>query len=135
MFEELGREECVRLLASVRVGRFVFTTDGLPAIQPVNFVLEGERILFRTREGLKLVAIRAGTVVAFEVDEIDASTGAGWSVTVVGEARILDGSEAARFLDGVITTWAGGDRDEVVAISTPLVTGRRLIREPVSARR
>lgn len=135
MFEELDREECMRLLASVPVGRFVFTTGGLPAVQPVNFVLEGERIMFRTREGSKLVAVRAGTVVAFEADEIDASAGTGWSVTVVGEARVLDEPEATRYRNGVIRTWAGGVRDEIVAISTPLITGRRLIQPSASARR
>ena len=127
MFEELDREECLRLLASVPVGRLVFTLAGMPAVQPVNFVVDGERILFRTREGSKLVAIRAGTVVAFETDEIDPETGSGWSVTITGEARILDEPEATRYRNGRIRTWAGGIRDEVVAISTPLVTGRRLI--------
>lgn len=135
MFEELDREECLRLLASVPVGRLVFTLGGMPAVQPVNFVVDGERILFRTREGSKLVAIRAGTVVAFESDEIDAETGSGWSVTIVGEARILDEPEAGRYRDGRIRSWAGGVRDEIVAISTPLVTGRRLIPNPGSVRR
>lgn len=126
MTEELDREECLRLLASVPVGRIVFTVGGLPAVQPVNFVLEGERLLFRTRDGAKLVAVRSGTVVAFEADEIDTATGSGWSVTVVGEARILEEQEAAPYRDGGIVTWAGGRRDDVVEISTPLVTGRRL---------
>lgn len=129
MFEELDREECLRLLASVPVGRIVFTMGGMPAVQPVNFVVDGERVLFRTREGSKLVAIRAGTVVAFEADEIDSVSGSGWSVTIIGEARILDELEGAPYRNGRIHSWAGGVRDEIVAISTPLVTGRRLIPE------
>lgn len=112
MFEELDREKCM----------------------PVNFALDGERILFRTREGSKLVAIRAGTVVGFEVDEIDASTGAGWSVTVIGEARIPGEPEAVRYRDGAMRTWADGDRDEIVAISTRWSPDRRLVHEAVSAR-
>lgn len=135
MHEELDREECLRLLASAPVGRFVFTVGGLPAVQPVNFVLEGDRLLFRTREGSKLVAVRSGTVVAFEVDEIDRSTGSGWSVTIVGEARILDDPEAAPYRDGGITSWAGGVRDDIVSISTPMVTGRRLTHDLAYARR
>lgn len=127
MFEELDREESLRLLASAPVGRLVFTVGGLPAVQPVNFVLEGDRLLFRTREGSKLVAVRAGTVVAFEVDQIDSSTGSGWSVTVVGEARILDEPEAVPYRGSRrIMSWARGVRDDVVSISTPFVTGRRL---------
>lgn len=126
MLEEIDREECLRLVASVPVGRFVFTVDGLPAVQPVNFVLDGDRVLFRTREGAKLVAVRSGTVVAFEADEIDPATGSGWSVTVVGEARILDDPEAVPYRAGGIISWARGARDDVVAVSTPLVTGLRL---------
>jgi len=126
MPDELDREESLRLLGSVPVGRFVFTIDGLPAVQPVNFVLEGDRLLFRTREGTKLVAVRSGTVVAFEADDVDPSTGRGWSVTVVGEAQILDEPEAVPYREGGIVSWADGVRDDVVAVSTPLVTGRRL---------
>lgn len=135
MPQELDREESLRLLASVPVGRIVFTIDGLPAVQPVNFVLEDHRLLFRTREGSKLVAVRSGTVVAFEGDEVDTSTGNGWSVTIVGEARILDEPEAAPFRSSGIISWAVGVRDDVVEISTSLVTGRRLANGFAYARR
>jgi uncharacterized protein len=135
MRHELDREDSLRLLASVPVGRIVFTVGGLPAVQPVNFVLEDERLLFRTREGSKLVAVRSGTVVAFEADQIDTSTGSGWSVTIVGEARILDEPEATPYRNGGIISWAAGIRDDVVAISTPLVVGRRLTNGFVHARR
>ena len=39
--EILDREDCLGLLASVPLGRVVFTDRALPAIQPVNFVLDG----------------------------------------------------------------------------------------------
>lgn len=35
------RAECLSLLRTVPVGRIVFTECALPAIQPVNFTLDG----------------------------------------------------------------------------------------------
>lgn len=130
VLEQLDREECLRLLGTMPIGRFVFTSGGLPAIQPVNFVMDRGQIVFRTREGTKLVAVREGTVVAFEVDDIDTGTGTGWSVTVVGKAWILDEPEAADYRDGVIDSWAGGVRDDIVAITTTMLDGRRIRSRP-----
>ena len=35
--EILGRDQCLDLLRTVRVGRLVFTEQARPAVQPVNF--------------------------------------------------------------------------------------------------
>ena len=37
----LSPAECVELLATTPIGRVVFTDHALPAVQPVNFVLDG----------------------------------------------------------------------------------------------
>ncbi|MCA1836649.1 MAG: pyridoxamine 5'-phosphate oxidase family protein, partial [Actinobacteria bacterium] len=39
--DSAGRAECLRLLRTGSVGRIVFTEQALPAIQPVNFTIEG----------------------------------------------------------------------------------------------
>lgn len=41
-FRELGRQECLRLLAKAPVGRIVHTWHALPAVLPVNFALDGD---------------------------------------------------------------------------------------------
>jgi hypothetical protein len=41
--EQLGRDECLRLLGSVPIGRVAFTVDALPSVQPVTFVLHVSR--------------------------------------------------------------------------------------------
>lgn len=130
VLERLDREECLRLLATVPVGRFVFTLHGLPAVQPVNFVVDRGRIVFRTREGCRLVAAREGTVVAFEADDIDVATSTGWSVTVVGKARILDAPEAAAYRGGITDALAGGGCEDVVVMTTSIVDGRRIRNQP-----
>jgi nitroimidazol reductase NimA-like FMN-containing flavoprotein (pyridoxamine 5'-phosphate oxidase superfamily) len=69
----LSRDECLSLLASMPVGRLVFTDRALPAIVPVNFVLSGGHIVLRTGATSSLAAAVRGSVVAFEVDCIDAA--------------------------------------------------------------
>lgn len=49
--EQLGRDEALRLLATVSLGRIVFTQYALPAVRPVNHLVEGESIIVRVHEG------------------------------------------------------------------------------------
>ncbi len=51
---ELGRDECLRLLAGGVVGRVVFTEAALPAAHPVTYLLDGDEIVFCTANGGKL---------------------------------------------------------------------------------
>lgn len=52
--EELPRDECLRLLAPLAIGRFAVTTpDGSPLVVPVNYVLDGEIVVFRSDPGLR----------------------------------------------------------------------------------
>jgi len=50
-FARLGRAESLRLLATVPVGRLIFTIGALPAVRLMNFVLTDGLILMRTRRG------------------------------------------------------------------------------------
>ncbi|MFI6802128.1 pyridoxamine 5'-phosphate oxidase family protein [Streptosporangium canum] len=45
----LTREECLDLLSAAPIGRIVFTDHALPAVQPVNFHLNDQAIVIRTR--------------------------------------------------------------------------------------
>jgi uncharacterized protein len=47
----LSPEECMALLASVPVGRVVFTHRALPAIRPVNNVVDRGSVIIRTNLG------------------------------------------------------------------------------------
>ena len=47
--EVLSDEECRALLSSGRVGRVAVTADALPVIAPVNYVVDGNTIVFRTK--------------------------------------------------------------------------------------
>ncbi len=129
----LSRQECLRLLSCAPIGRIVFTDRALPAVQPVNFRLDGEHIVIRTSIGSKLAAATRHAVVAFEADEFDPDLRTGWSVTVVGHARAVhDLDEIARLAALPLTAWAPGNRDHYIVVEAEQVTGRRITAEHAS---
>jgi nitroimidazol reductase NimA-like FMN-containing flavoprotein (pyridoxamine 5'-phosphate oxidase superfamily) len=133
--EVLSREESLRLLATVPIGRLIYTHHAMPAVVPVNFVVDGAELLVRAGYGGALAAGIRGAVVAFEADDVDVSNQEGWSVTVTGQVREeRDPVELARLSALHLEPWAAGDRDHFLKISTDIVAGRRLTRDASAAR-
>jgi nitroimidazol reductase NimA-like FMN-containing flavoprotein (pyridoxamine 5'-phosphate oxidase superfamily) len=128
--EALTREESLRLLRSVSVGRLVFTHQALPAIRPVNHVVDGDQVVIRAYVSTAIataVGSNAGMVVAYEADLIDPDTHLGWSVIIVGRAcRLSDGPEADRYRQ-LLRPWVVGGTDDVIAIRADMVDGFRLV--------
>jgi nitroimidazol reductase NimA-like FMN-containing flavoprotein (pyridoxamine 5'-phosphate oxidase superfamily) len=126
--EELNRRQCLDLLGEPRVGRLVFTEDAVPAIQPVNYRLWRDDVVFRVAGGAKLAAAVHHRVVAFEVDDVDPDLRTGWSVTVVGHAEPITDVDALVELAGTfLQPWVEGRRDHFVRIRAEKITGRRFI--------
>jgi uncharacterized protein len=125
----LDRAESLRLLATVPVGRLIFTADALPAGRLMNFVLADGLILIRTTIDSTVARKVDGTVVTFEADELDVAACSGWSVTVTGRAALVtDAASAARYRHVPLVPWAAGRRDQFVTISTEIAEGRRVSR-------
>ncbi|MBB5782808.1 pyridoxamine 5'-phosphate oxidase family protein [Nonomuraea jabiensis] len=123
----LSREECLGLLSTTPIGRIVFTEHALPAVQPVNFHLDGRSIVIRTSTGSNLAAATRHAVVAFEADEFDSELRTGWSVTAVGQARaVTDPDEIHRLAALPLTAWAPGSRDHYIVVDAEQVSGRRI---------
>ncbi len=117
----------MRLLASVPVGRIVYTRQALPAVELVNFALDGGDIVIRTDASGKLAAATRGAVVAFEADDIDAVRHRGWSVTAVGYSReVTDDGEIGRLRQIGLEPWAPGTREHFIRVTPGILTGRRL---------
>lgn len=130
--EVLDREQCLSLLATSTLGRVGVSTGALPTVLPVNFLLDGDRILIRSNAGTKLDAALQDTVVAFEVDDFDPMYHSGWSVVVTGVARALSDPDELAAVDRLpLAHWAPRSAGHVVAISTEMVSGRRLARDHV----
>lgn len=125
--EVLERDECLQLLARATLGRIGVTSGALPTVLPVNFWLDGDRIVILTGEGSKLMAATRNAVVAFEVDDVDPMYHAGWSVVVTGVAReVTDPDDLAALRRAPLTRWAPRGNGRVVAISTDMISGRRI---------
>jgi len=127
VLDELPRAECLRLLASVQIGRISYTRQALPALEPVNFAVHDHAIVIRTDAGGKLAVATSRAVVAFQADDLDAALGSGWSVTVIGRCEeVTDTGDLAR-LDALgLASWAPAGRDHFIRIPPAIVTGRRL---------
>lgn len=128
-FRELERQECLRRLATVPVGRIVHTRQALPAVLPVNFCLDHDgAVLLCTSAASELVRAVDGVVVAFEVDEVDPVAHSGWSVVVTGSAGVVtDPAEHQRLLRTGPRSWAPSPEEVFVRIEPELVTGRELV--------
>jgi len=126
-FELLSREVAIGLLATQHLGRIAVTSGALPVIFPVNFSLIRGEIVILTTAGTKLDAATQNAVVAFEVDDFDPISHGGWSVAVTGVAReIVDTDEQAFLATCHLARWAPVTADRIIAISTELVSGRRV---------
>lgn len=124
--EPLSRSECLDLLGRSSLGRVAFTERALPAIRPVNYALVGHQLVLRT-EADGLGRRLDGQVVAFEVDEIDMEKQTGWSVVVMGTARLLSKPGDLVRADLVaLVTFAGDGHDARVCIVPGAMTGRRI---------
>jgi len=128
-FVELPEAKSMSLLSSVPFGRVVFSRDALPAIRPVNHIVDDGSIIIRTHLGAAVLSA-VGMVVAYEADSIDPVSRTGWSVIVLGLAKpVLDRDEAARF-ERELRPWVRGTMDHVIRIVPELVTGFELSELP-----
>jgi nitroimidazol reductase NimA-like FMN-containing flavoprotein (pyridoxamine 5'-phosphate oxidase superfamily) len=119
----LTRGDCLRLIGAGGLGRVVFTDAAMPAVQPVAFVLDGDEAVFRVPRGGPLDAATRGTVVGFQVDDIDPGTQAGWSVLAVGRAyEVTDRGRLTVFAAG----WGGDGTAHTVAVPLERLSGQRI---------
>ncbi|HET7489931.1 MAG TPA: pyridoxamine 5'-phosphate oxidase family protein [Acidimicrobiales bacterium] len=121
--EDLSLDECMRLLADSTVGRFAVATPGAaPLVVPVNYLLDGDAVVFRSGPGSKLRGLR-GLPVSFEVDRIDEVRHTGWSVLLRGRAYEATRWEVEHLH---LETWVPGDKGHWVRIVPEGISGRRI---------
>jgi uncharacterized protein len=125
--EALPFDACLRLLASVPVGRVGFYADGELVVLPVNHVVDGQDVIFRTARGAKLSAAEGQNLVAFEADDYDQQTRSGWSVLVNGRADVVyEEAEIHRLNRLGLHPWVTAvERPFWIRIRPASVTGRQ----------
>jgi nitroimidazol reductase NimA-like FMN-containing flavoprotein (pyridoxamine 5'-phosphate oxidase superfamily) len=121
--EALERDECLALVGSMSIGRLAVVVDERgPLVVPVNYVLDGEIVVFRSGPGAKLHALR-DTPVSFEVDLIDPLRRSGWSVLIRGVAHETTEHEVAH-LD--LVPWAPGEKHHWIRLLPTAISGRTI---------
>ncbi|WP_051467908.1 pyridoxamine 5'-phosphate oxidase family protein [Actinomadura oligospora] len=124
----LDRDECLKLISPGGVGRVAYDDGEGPTVTPVNYVVDGEAIIFRTslagRLNKNIGGLPSGGEVriAFEVDRIDPERRAGWSVLLRGGARQLEDDEDSADVE----PWPAESRPARVRLTAKDITGRRL---------
>jgi nitroimidazol reductase NimA-like FMN-containing flavoprotein (pyridoxamine 5'-phosphate oxidase superfamily) len=88
--DPLSREEALDVLAVAPVAHLGLISEGRPYVTPMSFVVDGERILFRTTAGKKLDALRGDPRVCIETSKFDPESGEWASVIVTGTAVEVD---------------------------------------------
>jgi uncharacterized protein len=125
---ELDRAECMELLAAKTVGRIAYATESGARILPVNYILVGDSVIFRTVPAGEIFHHAVNSNCAFEIDETDEFFQQGWSVVAVGRLELATDDDFAQMRYGKLPEpWAGGDRWMFVRLPCEQVSGRRVI--------
>lgn len=126
LISDMTYDECSSHLAAESVGRVAICTPDGPHIVPVNYVVDGDMIVFRTAPYSVLGTYGAGAQVAFEVDQLDHEARAGWSVVATGRCATVDKPvDLARYRthDGP-RPWAAGSRVMHLRLPWSSLSGR-----------
>ena len=126
MATEIPAWACRELMKSTLVGRVAFVDEDGPVVLPVNFVLDGDTVLFCTSSANAIGRHLDSATVEFEVHEFDGPTKSGWSVVVRGVASFVSARELSRDEGLPPFSWADGVRTFVVRVTPVSVTGRRI---------
>ena len=125
---QMSREECLKHMERhpSHVGRIALAGPR-PMIFPVNYVLDGDSIVFRTDPGTKFHAAVHKAFVAFEVDWVENDWQLGWSVVARGQATVVEDPAELEHLERLhLEPWTNGDKRSYIRIDTKLLSGRRL---------
>lgn len=125
-FAALEPDDCRALLRTQEVGRVAWTsaTAGL-LVLPVNYVVHGDLVAFRTTSDSRLAELVHSQPVAFQIDDIDTETGNAWTVLVQGQSGpAAPDSDLDELQARGPQPWAMGERDLLITIRVAEISGR-----------
>ncbi len=124
--EELTSASCWTLLREAPIGRIALSGDDGIEVFPVNYVVDGGSVVFRSGIGTKLRLIADGSPCTFQVDEIDVVHQLVWSVVAKGVVRPIAGHDAiTATFDMEVPTWQRGPKPTYLRVTPTALTGRR----------
>ncbi|MDR6862688.1 pyridoxamine 5'-phosphate oxidase family protein [Phycicoccus sp. 3266] len=128
--DPIPESEALALLGSLDFGRLVFTEHALPAVRPLNHILEGGDVIIRTRFGSAAASAAipsAVDVVTYQADHVDPRDRTGWSVVVTGRASVVTEPERLRRCAELLHPWVELPMDLTLAIAPEIIRGFRLV--------
>ncbi|WP_405638945.1 pyridoxamine 5'-phosphate oxidase family protein [Streptomyces sp. NBC_00019] len=121
---EVSGAEALWLLEGSSSGRLVYVQRDLAVVRPARHVWEYGRLVVRT----PVPAAAVPATATYQVDEIRAVHGTGWTVTVSGPAEVITGGDEAAHYRRTLPGWAHGPHDILLRLHPKTVTGFRLAR-------
>lgn len=132
--EELSPEQCRALLGRHHLGRLAYldTAGVFPVILPINYLLVGQELVFRSDSGSKLRAAVHNAPVAFEVDGVDPEREVGWSVLARGfVSEVTDRGQLEYLRQSPLHPWAPGAKAHYLSVAPRQLTGRQIVLSPL----
>lgn len=121
---DIDEDMCWNYLAKTEVGRLATAVNNQPEIFPINYVVDGESIVFRTAEGSKLFELTVNEQCAFEIDGWNIHDG--WSVLLKGKAEVISDEDELRRVEKLpLLPWVPTIKHNYVRVRADQVTGRR----------
>lgn len=115
--EPITDAEALDFLEHEMVAHLGVIHDGKPYVTPMSFVLDGRRLLFRTKPGKRFEGIESNPMVCIEVSRFDESSGDWVSVVVEGKAvERTDEATTTRAVELLLSKYAA-------VLGSPLGTG------------
>ncbi|WP_051969337.1 helix-turn-helix domain-containing protein [Kitasatospora azatica] len=124
----LTEPECWAKLGTHGVGRIALAVEPGPAVLPVNYLVDGETVVYRTSPA-GTAAVESGTHLSFEADQVDDQLRHGWSVLLVGTGEQVGDPETVQVLErrSGAEPWVGGEERRLwIRVRPDRVSGRRI---------
>lgn len=92
--EPISEDKARQFLSETLVGHIGVVSNGEPYVTPMSYVVDGDRLLFRTKPGKRFEAMTTQPVVSIEASLFDTETGDWTSVIVRGTAKEVTDDES-----------------------------------------
>ncbi len=86
--EPISEERAIDFFKRSLVAHIGVVVDGEPYVTPMSFIVQGNRVLFRTKPGRRFEGIESNPVVSIEASTFDEESGDWTSVIVKGTAAV-----------------------------------------------
>ena len=123
----IPHDECWSLLHRSGVGALATIAQGRPDLFPINYLVDGHTLLFRSAPGTKVAELEVNPHAAFVAQGQDAESA--WSVVLRGEVEMLtDQVEVVGSGALELASWAPGSKRVFMRLTPSSVQGRRVPR-------